>query len=152
PRRPSERGPAMSEETIFETALSKTEPAERAAYLEAACSGDPELRRRIESLLRSHERARGLLDRPAPEPWPQIDPSHQPPTGVGPPSASPITEGPGSCIGPYSLIRKIGEGGMGVVFLAEQERPVRRTVALKVIRPGMDSAHVILRLEAERQA
>jgi serine/threonine protein kinase/tetratricopeptide (TPR) repeat protein len=141
----------MSEETIFETALSKTESAERAAYLDAACAGDPELRRRIESLLRSHERASGLLDRPVPEPWPQIEPSQKPPSS-GASSDWPLTEDPGSRIGPYSLIRKIGEGGMGVVFLAEQERPVRRTVALKVIKPGMDSAHVIARLEAERQA
>src|SRR5262245_37838821 len=126
----------MSEETIFETALSKTEPAERAAYLDAACAGDPELRRRIESLLRSHERASGLLDRPGPEPWQHIDPSQKPPSGSGLTSDWSLTEGPGSRIGPYSLIRKIGEGGMGVVFLAEQERPVRRTVALKVIRPG----------------
>ena len=61
-------------------------------------------------------------------------------------------EGPGTRIGPYRLVRKIGEGGMGVVFLAEQEPPVRRTVALKVIKPGMDSAQVVARLEAERQA
>jgi serine/threonine protein kinase len=143
----------MSEETIFETALSKTEPAERIAYLDAACADDPELRRRIEALLRSHEQAGGLLDRPpVPEPSPQTEPSRNAPSGCGPPSAWPSTEGPGSRIGPYSLIRKVGEGGMGVVFLAEQERPVRRTVALKVIKPGMDSDHVIARLEAERQA
>jgi hypothetical protein len=63
-----------------------------------------------------------------------------------------MTEGPGSRIGPYSLIREVGAGGMGVVFLAEQEHPVRRTVALTVIKPGLDSAQVIARLEAERQA
>jgi tetratricopeptide (TPR) repeat protein len=142
----------MSEETIFETALSKAAPAERAAYLDAACAGDPELRRRIESLLRAHERSRGLLDRPLRDRWPQTENQGDTPPGGGPPSSRPITEGPGSRIGRYYLIRKVGEGGMGAVFLAEQEQPVRRTVALKVIKPGMDSAQVIARLEAERQA
>ena len=64
----------------------------------------------------------------------------------------PIAEGPGSRIGPYTIIRKLGEGGMGIVFLAEQERPVRRKVALKVIKPGMDTEQVVTRFEAERQA
>src|SRR5262249_46228695 len=136
----------------FQTALSKTASVERAAYLDAACAGDPELRRRIESLLRAHERSSGLLDRLDHDPWPQTEPWGDAAPGGGPPSARPITEGPGSRIGPYNLIRKVGEGGMGVVFLAEQERPVRRTVALKVIKPGMDSDQVIARLEAERQA
>ena len=141
----------MSEETIFETALSKTAPAERAAYLEAACAGDPELRRRVEALLRAHEQSGGLLDTPLHDPSPPTEPGGPLPAATGPrPGRS--TEGPGSRIGPYNLIRKVGEGGMGVVFLAEQERPVRRTVALKVIKPGMDSAQVIARFEAERQA
>ena len=64
----------------------------------------------------------------------------------------PLVEGPGSQIGPYRLLQQIGEGGMGAVFMAEQERPVRRRVALKVIKPGMDSAQVLARFEAERQA
>jgi serine/threonine protein kinase len=63
----------------------------------------------------------------------------------------PITERPGNTIGPYKLVRRIGEGGMGVVYLAEQEKPVRRRVALKIINPGMDSEQVIARFEAERQ-
>ena len=69
-----------------------------------------------------------------------------------PTPAQPVAERPGTRIGPYKLLQQIGEGGMGVVFMAEQETPVRRTVALKVIKPGMDSALVIARFEAERQA
>ena len=64
----------------------------------------------------------------------------------------PILEGPGSRIGPYRLLQEIGEGGMGVVYMAEQEKPVRRRVALKIIKPGMDTSQVIARFEAERQA
>src|SRR5436309_1192389 len=67
-------------------------------------------------------------------------------------ASPPITESPGSRIGVYKLLRQLGAGGMGVVYLAEQEHPVRRTVALKIIKPGMDSAQVIARFEAERQA
>ena len=63
-----------------------------------------------------------------------------------------VQEGPGTVIGPYKLLQQIGEGGMGVVFMAEQSHPVRRTVALKIIKPGMDSRQVIARFEAERQA
>jgi serine/threonine protein kinase len=140
----------MSEETIFEIALSKTAPAERSVYLDAACAGDPELRRRVEALLRAHEQSGGLLDTPLRDSTPPTEPTVA--SGGDGPSARPTTEGPRSRIGPYRLIRKVGAGGMGAVFLAEQERPVRRTVALKVIKPGMDSAQVIARLEAERQA
>src|SRR5262249_53003731 len=68
------------------------------------------------------------------------------------PPPRPIAEGPGSWVGPYKLLQQIGEGGMGVVFMAEQDKPVRRKVALKVIKPGMDSAQVVARFEAERQA
>jgi serine/threonine protein kinase len=141
----------MSEETIFAAALQKATPAERAAYLEGACADDPELRRRVEALLRAHEQSGDLLDPPLRDPGPMTEPAADSPDG-GRPSARPIAEGPGTRIGPYRLTRQIGEGGMGVVFLAEQEQPVRRTVALKVIKPGMDSALVVARLEAERQA
>src|SRR5262249_30831137 len=68
------------------------------------------------------------------------------------PGPRPITEGPGTRIGPYKLLQKIGEGGMGVVYMAEQEHPVKRRVALKIIKPGMDSEQVVARFEAERQA
>jgi eukaryotic-like serine/threonine-protein kinase len=139
----------MSEETIFVTALEKATPAERAAYLESACAGDPELRRRVEALLRAHEQSGDLLDPPVQDPGPLTEPAG---AAVRSGDGRPITEGPGSRIGPYQIVRKVGEGGMGVVFLAEQGSPVRRTVALKVIKPGMDSAQVVARLEVERQA
>src|SRR5207237_8242038 len=78
--------------------------------------------------------------------YPPADP------GASPPTAAPPGEQPGERVGPYKLLQKLGEGGMGAVWVAEQERPVRRRVALKLIKPGMDSAQVIRRFEAERQA
>ena len=112
--------------------------AERAAYLTAHCGGDGELRAAIERLLAAHDQPASVFTRPAP----------------GMPTADypPITEKPGTVIGPYKLLQKIGEGGFGVVYMAEQQEPVRRTVALKIIKPGMDTAQVIARFESERQA
>ncbi len=78
--------------------------------------------------------------------------AHSSPSTTFEPARNPIAEGPGSCIGPYKLLQEIGEGGMGVVYMAEQERPVRRKVALKIIKPGMDTGQVVARFEAERQA
>jgi serine/threonine protein kinase/tetratricopeptide (TPR) repeat protein len=127
-------------ESIFLTALEKGSPAERAVYLDAACGRDTELRRHVERLLNAHENAGEFLQGPDPA---QIA------TGDAP-SSDP--ERPGAVIGPYKLLQAIGEGGMGVVFMAEQSRPVRRKVALKVIKPGMDTKQVIARFEAERQA
>ena len=141
----------MSEETIFLPALEKATPAERAAYLDAACGGDPGLRRRVEALLQAHEQSGGLLD-PPPRTGAEHARTPVPAAGFARSTPRPIAEGPGTRIGPYKLLRQIGEGGMGVVFLAEQEAPVRRTVALKVIKPGMDTAQVVARFEAERQA
>jgi eukaryotic-like serine/threonine-protein kinase len=139
----------MSEETIFVAALEKSTAAERAAYLEEACAADLELRLRVEALLRAHEQSGDLLDPPAHDPGPSTH------LDIGPVAGWPsglISEAPGLRIGPYRLLRPIGEGGMGVVFAAEQEMPVRRKVALKVIKPGMDTAQVVARFEAERQA
>src|SRR5262245_61544632 len=126
-------------ESIFLAALDQGSPEERAAYLDRACGRDPELRGHVERLLRAHPKVGGFLDDPAPGAGPTID---QPP----------VAERPGTMIGPYKLMEQIGEGGMGTVFVAEQQHPVRRRVALKVIKPGMDSAQVIARFEAERQA
>jgi serine/threonine protein kinase/WD40 repeat protein len=124
-------------ESLFALVLGKP-AAERAAYLDQACAGDAALRQRIEALLKAHAEASGEAFLTGP---------YQPASIV-----DAATEGPGTRIGPYKLLQQIGEGGMGVVYMAEQEQPVRRRVALKIIRPGMDSAHIIARFEAERQA
>jgi serine/threonine protein kinase len=130
---------AMSERAIFIAALEKDDPAERAAYLDQACSDDRPLRQRIERLLKAHEPADSFLE-------------HRPP-GLGVTADDPpVAECAGTVIGPYKLKEQIGEGGMGLVFVAEQQEPVRRKVALKIIKPGMDSKQVIARFEAERQA
>src|SRR5215831_8582957 len=131
-------GPEML--SIFAGAIERRSLGERAAFLDAACSADVGLRLRIEALLRAHEEAGGFL---------------QDPTEAGDPVATvdrPAGEGPGTVIGPYKLLEPIGEGWFGVVFLAEQTEPVRRKVALKVLKPGMDTKQVIARFEAERQA
>src|SRR5579864_2832177 len=117
----------MSEETIFVSALEKTDPAQRAAFLDEACGGDEALRRRVERLLEANDRTAGILERGPDGP---TDP-HEP-TG----------ERLGDRVGPYKLLQQIGEGGMGVVYMAEQTEPVRRRVALKIIKPGMDSRQV----------
>src|SRR5690349_14080772 len=111
----------MTEETVFNEAVAK-DPADRAAYLDLACAGDPGLRAAVEALLRANVGASGFLAGPGPVPT--ID-------------LSPAAESPGTVIGPYKLLEQIGEGGFGVVFLAEQTEPVRRKVALKVLKPGM---------------
>ncbi|MGA2256594.1 MAG: serine/threonine-protein kinase, partial [Thermoguttaceae bacterium] len=112
--------------------------AERAAYLTTHCGGDAELQAAVQRLLAAHDQPADVLDRPAP--------------GMPTAEFAPITERPGTMIGPYKLMEQIGEGGFGLVFVAEQTEPVRRKVALKVIKPGMDSKQVIARFEAERQA
>ena len=144
----------MSEETIFAAAIEKASPAERAAFLDGACGGDVELRQRIEALLTAHAKSGDLLDPFARDSAMTTDVTSDPDTGPidHQPGARPITEGPGSRIGAYKLLQQIGEGGMGVVYMAEQDKPVRRKVALKIIKPGMDSRQVIARFEAERQA
>src|SRR5262245_4346845 len=106
-------------------------------FLDDACGGDAPLRARAEELLRAHLDAGNFLGGPQP-----LDATQD----------ESLVEGPGTVIGPYKLIEQIGEGGMGLVFLAEQLRPVRRLVALKVLKPGIDSRQVTARFEAERQA
>src|SRR5579883_523897 len=112
---------------------------QRIAFLEQACAGDEQRRRRIEALLRSNERAADFLETP--------------PTGSLSEVRTKFTAGekPGDQVDKYKLLQQIGEGGCGIVFMAEQERPVRRRVALKIIKPGMDTKNVIARFEAERQ-
>src|SRR6516164_6965589 len=128
---------ANPEQSIFLAALELPTPAERAAYLRGACGADPALLANVQELLAAHEKGDGFLDRP---------PSN------ATVDEQPVTERPGTVIGPYNLKEQIGEGGMGLVFVAEQQEPVRRKVALKIIKPGMDSKQVIARFEAERQA
>ncbi|MSU62831.1 MAG: hypothetical protein EXS31_10610 [Pedosphaera sp.] len=119
---------------------SQKAPAEQAAFLDQVCRGEPELRRQLETLLQSHAEAGAFLEEAAA-------------TEIGPHREdAPLLEQAGSVIGRYKLLQKIGEGGCGVVYMAEQEQPVRRRVALKVIKAGMDTKSVIARFEAERQA
>jgi len=113
---------------------------ERAAYLERVCARDDALRARVEALLQGHEQVGGFL-----EDSPQKT-SKKAILGAAP------GEKPGEHVGRYKLLQQIGEGGCGIVFMAEQEEPVRRRVALKIIKPGMDTKSVIARFEAERQA
>jgi serine/threonine protein kinase/tetratricopeptide (TPR) repeat protein len=130
----------LSVDEIFFAALEKSASGERSAYLDAACADDAELRQRVDRLLDARSKVVNFLESPAPG------------ISTGATVEHSITEQPGEQIGPYKLLEQIGEGGFGVVFLAEQERPVRRKVALKIIKPGMDTRQVIARFEAERQA
>ena len=128
----------MSESGIFKAAV-KLPPDRRAAYLDQACGSDAELRAEIESLLHAHDATCGFLEDLPAGPDPTED-------------YQPIAERPGTVIGPYKLMEQIGEGGFGLVFVAEQQHPIRRKVALKIIKPGMDTRDIIARFEAERQA
>jgi len=124
---------------IFSAAMEQQSPEARAVYLDEVCGSDLDLRRRVERLLDAQPNVGSFLDSPAAGPTMNLPP-HQ------------VMEGPGTVIGPYKLLEQIGEGGMGIVYMAEQTRPVRRKVALKIIKPGMDTKQVIARFEAERQA
>ena len=124
---------------IFLAALDIADAAERAAFVERSCADDAALRQRVDDLLRAYGQAGGPLDKLAAA----LAPTEVP---------EPIREHVGATIGPYKLMEQIGEGGFGLVFVAEQERPIRRKVALKIIKPGMDTRDVIARFEAERQA
>ncbi len=139
----------MNEEMLFIEALEIRDPAERAAFLDRACAGDAAVRGRLERLLDQHEKAGSFLDRPAAAL--RATGVFDPATGDETASVAP-RECAGTLIGPYKLLQQIGEGGMGTVYMAEQTQPVQRKVALKVIKPGMDSRQVIARFEAERQA
>ena len=129
------------EEVLFAAALTK--PAnERAPFLDGACHGDAALRARLESLLAAHEQPDTLLATPADavRPTIKLDLADAPDEAVG------------QTLGRYKLLERVGEGGCGVVYVAEQTEPVRRRVALKVIKLGMDTKQVVARFEAERQA
>jgi serine/threonine protein kinase len=130
----------IDKDQLFHDAAEIFDPQERAAFLDEACAGDVELRKEIEALLQHDADAGSFLAQPAIA------------GGDDTQAYRPITEGPGTKIGPYTLREQIGEGGFGLVFVAEQHKPVRRKVALKIIKPGMDTKEVIARFEGERQA
>lgn len=117
---------------IFFQAIDLVEGDERTQYVETACEGDSELRKHTENLLAAHETSGEQF----------LTPSISPP----------IAEQPGDMVGRYELVREVGDGGFGIVFEAKQSEPVTRRVALKIIKPGMDTREVIARFEAERQA
>ncbi|HUV63847.1 MAG TPA: hypothetical protein VMW24_08110, partial [Sedimentisphaerales bacterium] len=146
-------------EAIYHAALEKQAGRERAAYLDSACGSNAALHDHVEALLKAGEEAGNFLDTP--------------PVDIGTTfDDAPLTESPGTVIGRYKLLEKIGEGGMAVVYMAEQapstrsvpfgpactgvlsdsEGTIRRKVALKIIKLGMDTKQVIARFEAERQA
>jgi eukaryotic-like serine/threonine-protein kinase len=166
-------------QAVFLMAVELEGRGDRAAVLDRECATDPELRQRVSTLLQSNDEPDIFLDQPIvglapqslanlarPEREASSDrradhtrgctpaPPGEPASGVTVkmPASLPSIEGTGNRIGPYKLLQKIGEGGMGAVYMAEQQQPVRRSVALKIIKPGMDSEQVIARFEAERQA
>ena len=131
------------EQEIFEQAITLPTREARDGFLLGACGQNRELRARIDALLQAFSDA-GELE--------FLHTSERSAAAATVMDDSPLHEGPGSIIGRYKLLQKIGEGGMGVVYMAEQEEPVRRRVALKIIKLGMDTRQVVARFEAERQA
>jgi serine/threonine protein kinase/tetratricopeptide (TPR) repeat protein len=132
---------------LFLRAIEITALEDRRRFLDEVCAGKPALRDRVEGLIGAGEQAGSFLEHPALDPGPT---SAQGPSATGEVAAA--LPGAGTVVGPYKLVQEIGEGGMGTVFLAQQTDPVRRLVAVKVIKQGMDSRAVLARFEAERQA
>ena len=137
-----EPGPMSSAESeiqvLFDAAIAIDSPLDRARYLDRALANNPLARARVEELLRAHEEAGGFLGGKS--------------AAIDATSPDFRSEGPGTILGPYKLLQEIGQGGMGVVYMAEQHAPVRRMVALKMLKPGIDTRQVVARFEAERQA
>jgi hypothetical protein len=131
----------MTEEELFEAARHIRDASDRAAYLERVCAADPALRRRVEALLRSHSDAGGFLQKPAVEAgvtYSDVPGGWTNPVSLRMQARGSLAEGPGTRIGPYKLLQLLGEGGMGAVYLAEQEQPVKRRVALKIIKADQE--------------
>jgi serine/threonine protein kinase len=135
--------PEPDREVVLFQAAARLSGTERAIFLSGACHGDPALRQRLEALLAAHDQPNPPLkpEQVAPLPTLKIEFADEPPD-----------EAVGQTLGHYKLLEKVGEGGCGVVYVAEQTKPVRRRVALKVIKLGMDTKAVVARFEAERQA
>src|SRR5262245_50243965 len=129
----------IDEKSVFNTARQINDLTARENFLSVSCRGDADALQRIQELLRVHDESQSFLESPAAAFASTI-------------VESALREGPGTIIGPYKLLESIGEGGFGVVFMAEQTQPVRRKVALKILKPGMDTRQVVARFEAERQA
>src|SRR5262249_46520255 len=134
----------MTERDLFEAAL-ELPPESRAAFLDGACGSDAALRQRLEALLSKHDQAGSFLEEPVITGGFPADPGSK--------DGGPQPESVGQVLaGRYQLLGVIGEGGMGTVWMAQQTEPVKRQVALKLIKAGMDSKAVLTRFEAERQA
>lgn len=129
---------SVDEKAIFRIACSIDSTEARNEYLHQACDGNSSLYQRVVTLVRMQAEAPDFLESPAASVTATIDQE--------------VHEQSGAVIGPYKLLQKIGEGGMGVVYMAEQSEPLTRRVALKIIKPGMDTGQVIARFEAERQS
>ena len=125
-------------ESLFFATLKLSSSDDRQRFLDEACGSDRELRDRVQRLLDAHVDVSGFMEQNA--------------AGILATQELAVTERPGAMIGHYKLLQQIGEGGFGVVFMAEQQQPVVRKVALKVVKPGMDTREVVARFEAERQA
>jgi len=130
--------PPVDEEAVFLAALEIKTYAGRMAYVEQACAGNVELHSRVLKLLKSHDESQGPFDAAPP--------------GLQPTNITHQCSAAGDQIGPYKLLEQIGEGGFGIVYMADQQAPVRRRVALKIVKPGMDTKQVLARFKAELQA
>src|SRR5512142_1149768 len=140
---------------IFDDALERADAAERAAWVAQACGDDVQLRLSVEALLQAYEKAGAFLEQPAGQvpsgDW-GMRSADSSPAGESMPVSVPLSEKPGDKIGHYKLLQQIGEGGCGVVYMAQQVEPIRRRVAFTLVKLGMDTKQVIARFEAERQA
>ncbi|MBL8823670.1 MAG: serine/threonine protein kinase [Planctomycetia bacterium] len=130
---------SVDDQAIFEAARRITSPEDRQAFLREKCGDDHALLQHLQALIKAFDEHQSFLETPPSELVRTVD-------------SDAANEHAGTIIGPYKLLQQIGEGGMGVVYMAEQTKPVQRKVALKIIKPGMDSRQVIARFEAERQA